>query len=380
MADITRKRDRDRLKVRREPYWQKLIPGGYLGFRRGADTWIARYRTRDNKQNYQALNASDYDQAKKQAEAYFKQMGSSAVRAVRRGTVREALETYLAVLNEQGRADAAKISEQRFRGIVWNDPIAEIPLSSLTLDDMREWRERLRPGRQARTINRHVRSIVAGLNCAHKNGHIADPSAWKLTPLADDTEDGETAVILSQSQRKALIEAAEPAAALFFRGLELTGARPSELAAATVADFNAESGTIKLSHRKGRPPKLRSRITQLSTDGAAFFREQAKDKLPTALLFTDAAGIQWERHEWAADIRSAMAKHNARAKGAKRIPAGTSAYSFRHTRISELLQVHGVDPVTVAAQTGTSTRMIERAYYRFIPAAMCDKLAAIREA
>lgn len=356
----------------------KLVPGGYLGFRRGADSWIARYRTRDGRQHYQALTANDYDEAKKQAEAYFKQMGG-AVRTVRRGTVREALETYLKVLREQGREDAAKVSEQRFKGIVWNDLIAEIPLSSLSLDDMREWRERLRPGRQPRTINRHVRSIVAGLNSAHKNGHIADPNAWKLTPLADDTEDGETAVILTPAQRKALVAAAEPEAALFFRGLELSGARPLELAAAKVSDFDTKQGTLTLRHRKGRPPKLRARNVQLSVDGAEFFKEQTKDKLPGALLFTDAAGKQWERHEWAAEIRAAMAKHNARAKGAERIPTGTSAYSFRHTRISELLQIHGVDPVTVAAQSGTSLRMIERAYFKFIPAAMKSKLAEIRE-
>lgn len=39
-------------------------------------------------------------------------------------------------------------------------------------------------------------------------------------------------------------------------------------------------------------------------------------------------------------------------------------------RISELLQAHGIDPLTVVAQTGTSLAMIERAYLRFIPSAM----------
>jgi hypothetical protein len=47
-------------------------------------------------------------------------------------------------------------------------------------------------------------------------------------------------------------------------------------------------------------------------------------------------------------------------------------------RISELLQVHGVDPLTVAAQTGTSLAMIEKAYLRFIPSAMREKLAHIK--
>jgi hypothetical protein len=42
-----------------------------------------------------------------------------------------------------------------------------------------------------------------------------------------------------------------------------------------------------------------------------------------------------------------------------RIPPGVGAYALRHARISELLQVFDVDPLTVADQTGTSLAMIE---------------------
>jgi integrase len=135
-----------------------------------------------------------------------------------------------------------------------------------------------------------------------------------------------------------------------------------------------------MSHRKGRPARLRSRTVVLSDDGAEFFRQQAKGKLPNAWLFTDPSGKPWNRHEWAAEFRIAAAAVNARAKGKRRIPTGASAYSFRHARISELLQLHGVDPLTVATQTGTSLRMIEQAYYKFIPSAMADKLRAVKEA
>jgi integrase len=118
----------------------------------------------------------------------------------------------------------------------------------------------------------------------------------------------------------------------------------------------------------------------LSVDGAAFFKAQTESKLPKALLFPNARGRQFERHDWADGIRAAVAKVNKKAKGKNRIPPRATAYAFRHARISEMLQVHGFDPVTVAAQTGTSVRMIERSYYRFIPAAMREKLAAIEEA
>jgi len=71
---------------------------------------------------------------------------------------------------------------------------------------------------------------------------------------------------------------------------------------------------------------------------------------------------------------------NEKALGKARIPSGVGAYTFRHARISELFQIHGVDPLTVAQQTGTSIAMIEKAYMRFIPAALQQKLEAVKEA
>jgi integrase len=81
---------------------------------------------------------------------------------------------------------------------------------------------------------------------------------------------------------------------------------------------------------------------------------------------------------WARQMRAAIAKHNEDAKGKNRVSTKASAYSFRHARISELLQLYGVDPLTVAAQTGTSLAMIEKAYLRFIPSALQEKLVALK--
>jgi integrase len=199
-----------------------------------------------------------------------------------------------------------------------------------------------------------------------------------LKPLSDDVEDDEgTAVFLSAVQRKALIAAADAHAAALFRGLDLTGARPKELASATVADYDGES--LRLAHHKGRPPKLRIRHAVLSVDGVKFFDEQTMDKLPKAPIFTEDGSHPWDRHAWAEQFRAARDKVNEEARGKDRIPASASAYSFRHARISELLQIHGIDPLTVAAQTGTSLRMIEQAYHRFIASAMREKLAAVKE-
>jgi integrase len=378
LADLSRKRDRDRLAKRREPHWQRLAEGAYIGFRRGPDTWVARYRTRDDKHKYRSLGeALEYDEAVSKAKAWLEQMGCTAVRTVKRDTVRAALQSYLDGLREEGRTDAAAEAEGRFKLTVYDDLLADMPLEQASKDDFREWRSRLTEGRQPRSINRQVRSVVAGLNYAvEEGGHVGNPLAWTLKPLKDDRDDdAETAVFLTPEQRKALIAAAAPAAASFFRGLELTGARPSELAAAIVAHFDGKN--LRLAHRKGKPPKLKVRYTVLSADGIAFFEVQAAGKLPRAPLFTEDGEQPWRRHVWAREVRAAVEKHNEKAKGRARLPLGIGAYAFRHARISELLQVHGVDPLTVAAQTGTSLVMIEKAYLKFIASAMREKLAAV---
>jgi len=381
--DLSTKRVRDRLPDRREPYWQRLGEGAYLGFRSGADTWIARRRRRHEKgQDYQSLGeALDYDEAKKRAEAWFARVGNTAVRSAKRGTVRDALDAYLAHLREHGREASATDAKWRFDLLFNGDPLADVKLESATRDDFREWRERKRTGRLPRTINRHFRSVIAALNVAVKDlGYVGNREAWQLTPLADDRDDdGETAIFLTPAQRAALISACEPATAAFLRGLEMTGARPKELAAATVGDLDAAHGTLTLRHRKGRPAKLRTRVVVLGADAIPFFKRQAKRKVPAAPLFPEGSGVPFRRHIWSCTIRAGITKANQRAREPKRIPQGASAYSFRHARISELLQIHGIDPLTVAAQTGTSLAMIEKAYFKFIASAMREKLAAIKE-
>ncbi len=91
-----------------------------------------------------------------------------------------------------------------------------------------------------------------------------------------------------------MIAAASPAVARFWRGLALTGARPKELAAAVVADF--EGTTLRLAHRKGRPVNLRRRHVVLSAGAIEFFKEQSKDKVPNAPLFTEDEETQCKRN------------------------------------------------------------------------------------
>jgi hypothetical protein len=139
----------------------------------------------------------------------------------------EDLQAYLADLRRHGRLDTAREAEGRFKAVIYGDALADLELEAVTRDDFLDWRDRLLEGRQPRTVNRHARSVQAALNQAVELGYVGNPAAWRLKALSDDVDEGgETAVFLDAAHREAVIAAATPAAGRFFRGLELTGARP----------------------------------------------------------------------------------------------------------------------------------------------------------
>jgi integrase len=116
------------------------------------------------------------------------------------------------------------------------------------------------------------------------------------------------------------LEAWPKHAAAFLRGLELSGARPKELAEAVASDFDGKR--LKLSHRKGRPPRLRSRYVVLDADadGVVFFKSQAEGKTANDYLLSAAAGKGWRLAMWAAELRIAISKHNRTVQGRRASP------------------------------------------------------------
>jgi integrase len=381
MAILSTKSARAKLAVRREPHWTQIGRGAYLGFRAGANTWIARYRDHEGDQHYQSLGElEEFTEAKTRAERWLSQVTHGARRAPSRGTVRDALTSYVRHLRSVGRRRTAWEVGQRFRLTVGRtSELGKMKLEAVMREDVEAWRNQLRKGRKPRSVNRQVRAVVAALNYAVTHGHTGRREAWELEHLIDEGEEN-VAVFLTADQRDLLISAAPKHLAALLNGFTHTGARPSELARALVEDFDAKGGTVTLRHRKGRGAKIKSRAVQLSDEGIAFFKSQARGKMPKAALISNPDGSHWTDQQWCAGIEKAIEIANEMAEKPKHcIPRGASAYSFRHTRISELLQVYKIDPLTTAQQTGTSVVMIEKYYFKFISSAMRDKLNAVKE-
>jgi integrase len=379
--------DRARLATRDEPHWERLRKGGALGFYKGklGASWRGRFipsggkpmRCPDPVLDTLGDTATSYDAARRVVDAWLDTLGSVGVRTVLRGTVRDAFLAGNEQLRKLNRADTAATKDAAFRWTLGNDPLADMPFESVTREDVQAWRERLQAGKKGRslkpqTVNDYVKRAKTCVRRALRLGFAGAFAAWDLEPLNTGATTMHTD-LLSPAQRAAIIAHASPSLALLLRALDLTGARPHELCKATVADYNRERGTVRLSHRKGKG-ELRERDVVLGPKGRALFAEAAAGKIGLALLFPSWCGKRWLRAGWADHFRAAVKA--ARAAGTD-LPRTVRAYSFRHAHISEAIQLHGFDAMTVAKQHGTSVQIIEKHYFRLMDSDLRKRLASV---
>lgn len=377
MANITKVNERESLKPRRDPYWQKLMTGCYLGYRKMTTTsdgnWSARYFDESQtpaKQVYKTLgdfselpNGDRYDAAKKVASAWFEHLGKGgAVEAI---TVGQACDRLVNWYRDAGREKAAVDAEGRFRRWVHsNKKLSNTPLLKLTPGMLADWRTKLaktpaihqdksvasNKPRAASSINREMAVLKTALNLALEDGFTTTSHAWssKLKPIKDATLRRDC--YLDADQRRKLIANATPDLAILVRGMSLIPLRPGALAALTVGNFDKRLGVLIV----GKDKAGKDRKITLPPSTTAFFAEQAKDKLPSAPLFSRSNGTAWNKDSWKNPFKDAVIAAN--------LPAVATAYSLRHSTITDLIALHRLDTMTVSQLSGTSIAMIEKHY------------------
>ena len=285
--------------------------------------------------------------------------------AVEAITVGQACDRLVVWYRDAGRAKAAVDAEGRFRRWVHsNKKLSKTPLLKLTPGMLADWRTKLaktpvmhqdksvvsdKP-RAASSINRDMAALKTALNLALEDGFTTTGHAWssKLKPIKDAT--GRRDCYLDADQRRKLIANATPDLAILIRGMSLIPLRPGALAALTVGNFDKRLGVLIV----GKDKAGKDRKITLPPSTTAFFAEQAKDKLPAAPLFSRSIGTAWNKDSWKYPFKDAVT--------AGKLPAVATAYSLRHSTITDLIALHRLDTMTVSQLSGTSIAMIEKHY------------------
>lgn len=355
---------RKKLAPRRNPYFHKITPGNFIGFRRtdSGGSWIARLRGPDGRQRFNALDTSmdwddkdAYQQAHDLALEWFKSAGSVEDHHY---SVENAVADYVAHLKVEKSAKAAEDTRQRLDKNL-TDKLKNTELAKLRTAPIKQWRDSLvrvsddpEDVRRSKSgANRVLSMLKAGLNLAFYNGQVASDREWRRVKPFKSVDEARK-LFLTDKQVKQLLEKTEGSFHALLRAAVLTGARYGELASAKARDFDPKQAILTLTGKTG------THDCYLSDKALSFFKAQAKDKLPGAWLFAKDDGEPWGKNHHTRLMQDAV-------KTAK-LPRDTVIYSLRHYHISKAL-LAGIPPQVVAENCGTSVRMIEKHYGKFLP-------------
>lgn len=373
--NIKKAGDRSKLEPRREPYWDRIEAGCFLGYRKledGTGTWIARWRNEEGGQKYHAIGSTPsvgYDTAVKAARQWFAQCKGGSTEVI---TVEEACRRYVIDRRTEKGEGTAKDAEGRFNRLVYGTKFGKIKLPSLRTAHIADWRNAQvaqdddaedDPDAKRRakdSANRNLATLKAALNLAYRMGLASSTEQWDRVQSYQEVAKRRD-VSLSMLDRKKLITAASPDLKVFLNAMLLTACRPGELAGCVVGDLDS-AGLLAVSGKTGR------RTIPISPKALALLKSAAGDRDLDEPLLT-RSGVAWTRFEWRDAFQEAR-----RAAG---LAESVVMYSLRHVAISEML-VAGIDPMTVSKIAGTSVQMISSNYGHLIKDRVVEQLARVK--
>jgi len=382
-VDLSKVGERERLPARREPHWQRLRLGCFVGYRpskrRGRGTWIARIYDEDAGKyrlkclgDFGSLPGNEiFAAVKKETERLAELVEAGGELRPHIDTVEDACRDYA-----KSRPEAS----HRFRRYVYSDPIAKVRLAKLRRRHTKEWRDRLQAlpalvsrskrgtrvyrKRAASTINRDMAIFRAALAKFLAVGAPNSEAAWQEPLKSIRNANGRRTLYLDRPQRRRLLEMIDAEGEPFVRALCLLPLRPGALASMTAGEFDARTSELTI----GKDKAGSARRIKLPEAAADLFARETKDKLPHAPLFMRDNGKAWDSQSWRKPIAAAVA--------AAGLPEGATAYTLRHSTITDLVTA-GLPLLTIAQISGTSAEMIERHYGHLSSRAAVEALSKL---
>lgn len=397
---------RAKLKARSEPYWRQIIPGTFIGYRKGkrGAAWIVRQRQGDNYAEQRIGTPDDvgehdgdvvltYAQAVALAQRTQVEKRAPAPRHYGDGqTLNDVFDEYLTDrqttpggrFNRVMPASTAEIT----RGS-WNlrvkDSIGKSLVTALDAATLRRWHAgmvRMAPTNRGKelefdhedpaqlrarqnTANRVLTIVKATLNWARQQDRLPSNMAdfWRTTKAFSLADEGEPRM-LDQGEITRLLNAAPPDLRELLSGALMTGARYGELCALRVRDWDTETRTIRLYQSK----TYKTLRQPLTAEGVILFDRLTAGRSPDAPIFTRADGSAWNQSDAAKPMRAAAAA------------AKLEDVSFKVTRATygKLLLVATKDIEMVARALGHSDSRITRKHYaRYLPNELARAVATL---
>lgn len=387
---------RTRLKIRREPYWRSVMPGLFLGYRRGktGGVWVARSRAGTGYTEARLGIADDaagevadadvlltYAQATQAAIAFAQtSQKPKATRTYGQGcTVKDAVDEYLKDLAKRrpGSSGIATARQQADRYIL--PKLGDRLVASLKTKELADFakgiastpatvRAKGKDKRTARkdydlsdpavmrsrfeTAKRVWTTLRAALTFAWREEleGVKDDWQWRKVKLQAPAVEEQPPRMLDDDEVRRLLDAcAASDLRLLIEAALHTGARLGEITSMQARDFTGDSVAI----RQTKPVNPKTLHQPLTVEGAEFFKKQAEGRAPIDLLFTRADGSAWEKSQHSKAMVATL-------KAAK--IEGASFKTLRATYGKRLLLATG-DLEKVRQALGHADQRITRKHY-----------------
>lgn len=371
---------RGRLKAQGKPHYRSLEPGLHLGYRKplsGPGKWVARHYVGEQSYEVEVIGvADDYSDADgvrilsyREAQALARERATARAHhaAGKHGplTVSDAMEAYFEFL--EAHRKTARDAQVRAQALIIPQ-LGDIEVSALTTERLRKWHVGLTKvaARHARqdddgsddeghrrrrsTANRMLTTLKAALNLAWREGRTPSDAAWRRVVPFKGVDAARVRYLTLAESKRLINGCAEDDFRRLVQAALATGCRYGELCRLTVADFNADSGTVTI--RQSKTSRVRHVI--LTDEGAALFWQWCAGRPGKALLLSHDDGQPWGKSHQDLRMKEACARAG--------INPPINFHALRHTWAS--LAVMARMPLMVVAENlgHSSTRMVEQHY------------------
>ena len=399
---LSSKTSRDALPKGDKPEWEVIGPGVRLGYRRGRGTrglggsWLVASRSFDGTRQQSKLARADdalpadgvaildHEQAKTAARSWAKSI-KAGERITAALTVNQVLDQYLAARESEGMKS---INEARRRAAFSiRTKLGHRLVAELTIANVRAWRDglvtaqkRLRTARYADkpnvlvvdlkdpevirrrrdTANRTLTTLKAALNWAYNNRLVTDDTAWRLVKPYRSTGSARIR-FLSEGEQKLVLAASNGSIRDLISAALVTGARFSELARLTVADYDHENRSVFISESKSGKP----RHVPLPPGGADLFSRLTGDRRSNEPLLRQDDGSRWKPSAYNRSWRAILSRSGV---------GNATFHELRHTYASTMVR-KGAPLMVVAQALGhADTRMVDKHYAHLAPSYVADTI------
>jgi len=360
---------RRKLTARTEPYWYKLSMGKHIGYRKLADgsgRWITR-KIENREKTYAALNCDEhttFTDAQKMAHQFFD--NTNGIISVRY-TVQDAIDDYIEHLTIENSVRSARECRQRLTKHT-STSLSKIILANLTSAQVKFFRDKMvkkfddyHEGDDFETeeiirkskdsANRVMNMFKAAMNLAYRNDYVNSDAAWKKVPSFRGVGRSRK-VFFTDEQVTSLLMVTDGQFQNLLQIAVNTGARYGEVRSLKVSDLDVKQKTLYLARGK-----TGERVVFLSEQTMTLLNRLTKLRHPTAFLLVKDDGEQWGEKDHYRRFKQASEESS--------LPDKSVFYCLRHYYISKALLAR-VSPQVIAENCGTSVKMIEKHYGKFM--------------